>query len=327
MATDVFKNTGEIPLNVMGKRAPMFERVWARYAVAAADPAGEAFREPVSAADRKAWRLRVRAARASFAAFRKRCGYVERSRNLLSSENLKLGKDKRALAVGLSLSPADSSGYNVCPCSTRGCRFGCVASSGFGRFRSAQYGRAVLTVWAAENPDAFTALLVHELRLAVKRAARQGLPLAARLNVFSDVHWFKLLPWLAAEFPTVEFYAYTKRADIRDSAPENLAVSWSYSERDARKDFPALMAAADTVSVVLDVPAGRPLPDTFRGFPVIDGDRSDLRSRDPRGHVVGLRAKGRLLEPDGRRVGARFVQVIEPASGCEGCPAAAGCGK
>jgi hypothetical protein len=34
------------------------------------------------------------------------------------------------------------------------------------------------------------------------------------------------------------------------------------------------------------------LPETFRGLPVIDGDKDDLRFLDPKGVVVGLKAKG-----------------------------------
>jgi hypothetical protein len=34
------------------------------------------------------------------------------------------------------------------------------------------------------------------------------------------------------------------------------------------------------------------LPATFLGLPVINGDESDIRPYDPRGVVVGLKAKG-----------------------------------
>ena len=36
------------------------------------------------------------------------------------------------------------------------------------------------------------------------------------------------------------------------------------------------------------------IPDTWRGLPVIDGDKDDLRFLDPQGgHIVSLYAKGR----------------------------------
>jgi hypothetical protein len=34
------------------------------------------------------------------------------------------------------------------------------------------------------------------------------------------------------------------------------------------------------------------VPDTWQGFPVINGDESDLRFLDPSGVIVGLKAKG-----------------------------------
>ena len=37
---------------------------------------------------------------------------------------------------------------------------------------------------------------------------------------------------------------------------------------------------------------GDALPGTWHGFPVIDGDLHDCRFLDPKGVVVGLRAKG-----------------------------------
>jgi hypothetical protein len=42
------------------------------------------------------------------------------------------------------------------------------------------------------------------------------------------------------------------------------------------------------VAVVFDK-----LPETYLGKPVIDGDVSDLRFLDPKGVIVGLKAKGK----------------------------------
>lgn len=35
-----------------------------------------------------------------------------------------------------------------------------------------------------------------------------------------------------------------------------------------------------------------PMPETYNGFPVFDGDDTDARFLDPKRHVIGLRAKG-----------------------------------
>ena len=47
------------------------------------------------------------------------------------------------------------------------------------------------------------------------------------------------------------------------------------------------------VAVVFGVKKSQPLPDTYNGRKVINGDESDLRFLDPRGVVVGLYAKGK----------------------------------
>ena len=52
------------------------------------------------------------------------------------------------------------------------------------------------------------------------------------------------------------------------------------------------MAHGVNVAVVFDTRKGQPLPTTWHGVPVIDGDQHDLRFLDNPNSVVGLRAKG-----------------------------------
>ena len=53
-----------------------------------------------------------------------------------------------------------------------------------------------------------------------------------------------------------------------------------------------VLAKRGNVAVVFDTKVGHPLPRRYLGARVIDGDLHDLRFLDPRGVVVGLRAKG-----------------------------------
>lgn len=62
------------------------------------------------------------------------------------------------------------------------------------------------------------------------------------------------------------------------------------------------------MAVVFSTRKGEPLPETWHGFRVIDGDESDLRFTDPAGVVVGLRAKG-----DAKGEASGFVQIAEAA--------------
>jgi hypothetical protein len=50
--------------------------------------------------------------------------------------------------------------------------------------------------------------------------------------------------------------------------------------------------AGHNVAVVFSTKKGFDLPSEYKGKKVIDGDKHDLRFLDPKGVIVGLRAKG-----------------------------------
>ena len=64
-------------------------------------------------------------------------------------------------------------------------------------------------------------------------------------------------------------------------------MTWSYSE--ANDKYAKLF---DDVQCNKAVVFRKELPDTFRGFKVIDGDKHDMRFLDKSNVVVGLTAKG-----------------------------------
>jgi len=47
---------------------------------------------------------------------------------------------------------------------------------------------------------------------------------------------------------------------------------------------------------------GEELPATYLGIRVVDGDKTDDRTTDPRGVIVGLRAKGAMRKGSWRMV-------------------------
>lgn len=213
----------------------------------------------------------------------------------------KFDRDLRALVYVLSLAPWTLSGYNVCPKATPYCAADCVGLAGRGSMPGTVGPRVVLTRFAAESPDRFTALMVSNLNRAERRAGRAGLPLALRLNNYSDQHWHRLLPWIADAYPAVTFYGYTKRRDIARHAlnVDNVDVTWSVSARDKG---PGVIGARvrEVGRAAVIFPADAEFPATIDGFPVVDGDRSDLRHLDGV-CVVGLHNKGRHLSGDARR--------------------------
>jgi hypothetical protein len=74
--------------------------------------------------------------------------------------------------------------------------------------------------------------------------------------------------------------------------PENYRLTFSRSEKN--EDIAdCFIKRGGNVAVVFSTKKKDALPETYLGAPVIDGDTHDLRFLDPRGVVVGLRAKGK----------------------------------
>jgi hypothetical protein len=228
-------------------------------------------------------------------------------KTLLSAANPKQEKGIGYRSVGLTLTPRATghSGRSLCPFATPGCARSCFAD--YDRLAWPQVKRAAVarTLLLARDPEAFRALLRADL--ARERAAAGSRPLVARLNVVSDVAWERDDPALFADFPTIQFMDYTKNLSrvLDPGRPANYHLTFSRSEANEAECRRALTAGCN-VTVVFRRP---PYPATFWGYPVIDGDRNDLRFLDPAPCVVALKAKG----AGARRDATGFV--LEGASG------------
>jgi hypothetical protein len=128
--------------------------------------------------------------------------------------------------------------------------------------------------------------------LAAKVAREGWQKLVIRLDGTSDLG---LAAHFAPLFPSVQFVDYTKvikraRAQYDDPAhPANWSITFSASEVTSDNLLRGLLDNGVNVSVVF---AGKTLPFQHIGWPVIDGDVTDLRHLDPKGVIVGLRMKG-----------------------------------
>lgn len=228
----------------------------------------------------------------------------------LLSENTKLAKSVKiygdsVLTAGLSLAPHARSGihgFNACPSATPGCVS--VCNLWFSGRTVTEPVRAAMVRRTAElvnNPASFYARLERDLQRIHDRALLEGKTAYVRLNVASDLDWTPTI----RNFGAIRFYDYTKvktRADAmaRGQLPANYWITPSYSERMDPRSLSAYLRNGLNVSVVFDTAyfpcVGRidPLPDEWRGFPVIDGDTHDLRYQDydGKGNIIGLRFKG-----------------------------------
>ena len=198
------------------------------------------------------------------------------------------------LTTGLSLAPASLAGVGtVCPHSTPQCRAFCVAGSGNAiAFSNVTEARIALTRKLHAHPLAFVRVLLEDLETYASAAQAQGMRLAARLNVFSDLQWEDIAPVLfeVAQAIKAPLYDYTKIPDR--ITPPGYQLTLSHSEVNCLADrVPELCAAGYNVAIPFAVNRSDPLPRAYRGIRVVDGDASDLRFLDPRGVVVGLRSK------------------------------------
>jgi hypothetical protein len=224
-----------------------------------------------------------------------------RPARLLGTENVKLRKAGKIL--GLSLAPADVSGWEVCASRSPECTRHCLFTSGRGAAHFTRrdgshpvwMGRIFRTIWFFRAREEFMDRLAHEID--------RNRDAAVRLNVFSDWQWERQFPWLFETFPEVQFYDYTKhyRRMFRPR-PANYHLTFSLHEAN-RHLAPSVLEAGMNVAVVTPDPRG-----THFGHPVIDGDTHDLRFLDPAPVVVGLRPKGTL-----RRATSQFVQLQQAA--------------
>lgn len=220
---------------------------------------------------------------------------------ILSRGNMKLNKgEKRGfMTTGVSLSPANMvASKTLCSHASEGCKMACLNTSGQGAlymiqkdgFNMVQDSRALKTIWWERDRESFLIQLKKELALFEKRAKRADMIPACRLNVLSDIMW-QTETDIMQSFPSIQFYGYTKVPAFKN-IPDNYHVTFSRSENNQRHVNKAIREGVN-VAIVFDE-----LPKTYMGIPVINGDLDDLRFLDPKGVIVGLKAKAQAKKDD-----------------------------
>ena len=241
--------------------------------------------------------ITARASRVVYAGFRRARGYGGAAPLLTPpGAQPKLGKSL-VPTYGLTLVPERTPGLvagapvNMCPAASAGCAAACLNTAGKGGMSAVQAARETRAAFLLAHPYDAGVLLAREISAA---SSAHGV-IRIRLNVVSDIRWERVVPSLFEMFADVEFYDYTAwSADKRDGRAGNYSLTYSRKETSADADMSWLLHQGQTVAVVFDVRRGRALPESWLGFPVVDGDLSDDRTLDPAGVVVGLRTKGRI---------------------------------
>lgn len=181
---------------------------------------------------------------------------------------------------------------NLCPMSAlAACIDACLNTTGRGRMNSIQEARQRKTDAFESDPVAFVDQLKKDIMFALRKATKQGVKLAVRLNGTSDIAWENMRGsngnTILQDFPDVQFYDYTKLPNRK--VPANYHLTVSYSGANAKYAAKVLKSDHNIAVVFRDKNS---IPEFWNGRRVIDGDRDDLRFMDPKSVVVALYAKG-----------------------------------
>jgi len=165
------------------------------------------------------------------------------------------------------------------------------------------------TKWFFENRETFLTQLHADVRRLKRKADREQLKLAIRLNVASDLDW----TWFVQNHTDVTFYDYTKSrkrfsAYLDGKLPDNYYLTYSVSERDIddnllidfldRHGNVAMVRNIEYRSMGISDWAKGSIPRRIqlgrRRFKTFDADLHDLRlpSIDGSGKIGVLRLKG-----------------------------------
>jgi hypothetical protein len=218
------------------------------------------------------------------------------------------------------MAPASTAGVgNLCPHASPGCLALCLGwysgqaamlsnaelETGSNAVRASRVRKAQLFM---NDRSLFMLTMFRGIQSCQRKAKREKLKLCVRLNGATDISWegvrFHDKTMLAA-FPKVQFVDYTKNCKrmlrfCNHMLPNNYHLTFSRSETNESECLNVLRAGGN-VAVVFDTGTKkRPIlfPKTYLGYPVFDGDKSDLRHLDPGGHVIALSPKGRKAQAD-----------------------------
>lgn len=202
----------------------------------------------------------------------------------------------------LYLAPHTISTYNVCPKATEGCKLACLYTAGRGIYSKVQNARINKTKWFFEHRESFMVQLVKDVERLIRKADKNNMVPAVRLNGTSDIAWekFKVIrdgkvyDSIMEAFPNVKFYDYTAILNRHKALKlKNYHLTFSLKENNDRDAIKA-MAQGYNVAAVLRVKRKEVKPKFWSGYPVIDGDTNDVRFKDKRtGHIVALFPKGK----------------------------------
>ena len=221
---------------------------------------------------------------------------------ILTQGNAKIvkGEELGYVTKGIHFAPASLSGNEVCQWRSKGCTASCLNTAGRGRMNSIQASRIAKTKLFFDKQMDFLFKLSKEISSSIKTATKKSMQSVFRLNLTSDIAWESVFfneekpQTIFDKFPSTQFYDYTKSfkrmaqyLGKNKEFPKNYHLTFSRSETND-KLCEMVLEMGGNVAVVFR----NQLPQTWKGYEVINGDENDLRFLDKQGVVVGLIEKG-----------------------------------
>ena len=199
----------------------------------------------------------------------------------------------------------------LCPMARlAGCFDGCLKSAGRGAFNSVQKARDAKTRFFYDNREAFMLSLCADIFALTQKAARLGLIPLVRPNGTSDIPFENIIvhdnKTIFQLFPDVQFYDYTKHPSrkLEGKTAGNYDLTYSFSAITPKPISIKGLTNPNNARTAVVFQKQADIPSVFRGWPVVDGDNTDVRHIEPRAVVVALYAKGKAKNDNGG-----FVQI------------------
>tara|TARA_Y100000590_G_C15742779_1_gene1020875 strand:+ start:463 stop:1299 length:837 start_codon:yes stop_codon:yes gene_type:complete len=252
--------------------------------------------------------------------------YYERNNLLTINQDPKTSKgtSKGYITAIIYMAPASLSGKNVCSFSTAGCRAVCLNMAGRGQFNYIQQSRLNRTRYFLNDRVNFLNNLTLRISNFIEYAKRKELTPVIRLNGTSDIPYenikIKLNDLLQYKklnnnkhkkvftafiqkdgikeslnimdiFKNIQFYDYTKYPQTRRPnaiKQANYDLTFSRAENNETEALEYMRTNSGRASFVFS----EKLPEYYKGFKVIDADKTDLRFLEPKNVITGLVFKG-----------------------------------
>ena len=202
------------------------------------------------------------------------------------------------LVYTIYLAPAKLSGYEVCPMRSVECTKLCLNESGRNRMdlhlNKINKCRINKTKLFFEHREFFVRWMIDEIILAEKRAKKLKYHFSVRLNNTSDISPESFYIDINGKktnilqyFKHIQFYDYTKVANRYELTKKykNYDLTFSYSGSNMTE---CLSMLNNNVRVAM---VFKTVPQLYMNHKVIAGDEYDMRYRDSKNVIVGLKYK------------------------------------